>query len=123
MVSEVSKNLGAVPQVTVATPRGTAPQSATASNVAAESTPVPPAPQQEGVSAVDLQEAVSRLSEYTQSVHRSLSFQVDDSSGRTVITVSDRETDQILRQIPSEEFLELSRDLRDLQGKLLKTSA
>lgn len=40
-----------------------------------------------------------------------LSFKVDDDSGRTVITVRDASTSEVLKQIPSEEMLEIARRL------------
>ena len=40
-----------------------------------------------------------------------LSFQVDDSSGRTVIQVRDSETSEVLKQIPSEDMLRVAQRL------------
>lgn len=64
----------------------------------------------------DLEEAVSNLSDYTQNLERSLSFTVDDVSGKTVITVSDPENDEVIRQIPSEEFLQVARHYAELEA-------
>ena len=49
--------------------------------------------------------AVVKLNDYMQQEKRSLQFSVDDTSGRTVITVTDAETKQIIRQIPPERIL------------------
>jgi flagellar protein FlaG len=49
---------------------------------------------------------------------RSLSFRVDEASGRTVITVLDATTQEVVRQIPSEEVLALARAL-EVSGALL----
>jgi flagellar protein FlaG len=49
-----------------------------------------------------------------------LSFRVDESSGRTVITVLDATTREIVRQIPSEEVLALARAI-ETSGALLDT--
>lgn len=56
-----------------------------------------------------LRAKVDELNQNAQSVRRSLRFNVDDDTGITVITVRDRETDEVIRQIPSEELLELAR--------------
>jgi len=56
-----------------------------------------------------LRAKVEELNQNAQSVRRSLRFDVDDGTGITVITVRDRETDEVIRQIPSEELLELAR--------------
>lgn len=54
-------------------------------------------------------EAVAqRIESYLKSVHRSLEFRVDSASGRTVLTVRDSETGDLIRQIPSEEVLRLA---------------
>lgn len=56
-----------------------------------------------------LRAKVEELNQNAQSVRRSLRFDVDDDTGITVITVRDRETDEVIRQIPSEELLQLAR--------------
>ena len=56
-----------------------------------------------------LRNKVDELNQNAQSVQRSLRFDVDDDTGITVITVRDRHTDEVIRQIPSEELLELAR--------------
>jgi len=64
---------------------------------------------------VDIEAVASKLSEFANSLQRALSFSVDDDTGQTVIVVTDSESDEIVRQIPSEELLELARKLQDLQ--------
>jgi len=54
-----------------------------------------------------LSEAVSRMSDHVQNIRRGLEFTVDEESDRTVITVYDAESEEVIRQIPSEEFLNL----------------
>ena len=49
------------------------------------------------------------LDSYMKSVGRSIEFKVDKASGRTVITVRDSHTGELIRQIPSEEVLRLAR--------------
>ncbi len=77
----------------------------------------PPAPAQQP-SAAQIESAVAKLSDFVQSVQRDLSFSVDDNTGRTVIVVKDRTTDEVVRQIPSEDLLELAQNLQALQEKL-----
>ena len=64
----------------------------------------------------ELEEAVSNISDYVQNLERSLSFTVDEVSGKTVITVSDPENDEVLRQIPSEELLQVARHYAELEA-------
>ncbi|MCR5536885.1 MAG: flagellar protein FlaG [Succinivibrio sp.] len=42
-----------------------------------------------------------------------LSFSVDKDLGDTVVSVTDKATEDLIRQIPSEEFLEMSKRLRE----------
>ena len=65
--------------------------------------------QQNKDEAEALRAKVEELNQNAQSIRRSLRFDVDDGTGITVITVRDRETDEVIRQIPSEELLELAR--------------
>jgi flagellar protein FlaG len=58
------------------------------------------------------------LSELMSETQRSLRFQVDELSGRTVITVLDAETNEVVRQIPSPELLAVVRHLERV-GALL----
>ena len=84
----------------------------------------PPAPGQglpppePPVSAADIERAVQRLTELMSETQRSLRFRVDEASGRTVITVLDAETNEVVRQIPPPEFLALVRHLERV-GALL----
>jgi flagellar protein FlaG len=43
---------------------------------------------------------------------------VDDNTGDTVIVVKDRQTDEVVRQIPSEDVLQLAQKLLELQEEL-----
>ncbi len=73
-------------------------------------------------------EAASAISSFVQNVSRELRFDVDEQSGKTVITVMDRNTDQVIRQIPGEEVLALARVLEestqdDPRGVLINSEA
>ena len=73
----------------------------------------------EQVDKESVETAVSKLNTYVQSTTRTLNFQVDDDSGKTVIKVYDRESDQLIRQIPNELALELARRLNEEEPSLL----
>ncbi|TQV84143.1 flagellar protein FlaG [Exilibacterium tricleocarpae] len=62
---------------------------------------------------LDLNEAVADINRYVQKVSRDLLFSVDDDSGRTVIRVVDRESGDLIRQIPEDIFLRLARNLKN----------
>ncbi|MFK5984456.1 MAG: flagellar protein FlaG [Pseudomonadota bacterium] len=58
--------------------------------------------------------AVTSLNSSIQSVQRNLQFSVDKDLDKIVINVTDKETDEVVRQIPSEEVLDLARNLQDM---------
>ncbi len=65
-------------------------------------------PPQEGTTSREqLNAVVSRLSDHVQSIQRALDFSVDEKTGQTVIIVTDAKTEQVIRQIPSEEALHM----------------
>ena len=56
--------------------------------------------------------AVTKLNDYVQSVQRNLQFNLDDTSGKTIITVVDKDTSKVIRQIPDDVALKLAQDLQ-----------
>jgi len=64
----------------------------------------------------EVQQAVEDINDHFQSMGRDLSFSVDKDSGRTIITVIDSETQEVVRQIPPEEVLNLALHLQDAGG-------
>ncbi|BDZ73362.1 MULTISPECIES: flagellar protein FlaG [Methylophaga] len=73
--------------------------------------------------ADDLRDKVAQLNDYMQNMNRNLQFSVDDTSGDTVIKVIDSETEEVVRQIPSEEILEARHAAEKYRGILLETKA
>jgi len=69
-------------------------------------------------SAVDINGTVEKLREHVKSLDRELEFSVDEDSGRTVITVRDPETDEVLRQIPPDELLYVVKALQENSASL-----
>ncbi len=62
---------------------------------------------------VDLSRVVENLNRFLESSQRNLNFRFDEASGRTIITVVNPETNEIVRQIPPEELLSLARTMRE----------
>jgi flagellar protein FlaG len=53
-----------------------------------------------------------------------LTFEFDENSSRVIVKLVDKQTGQVLRQIPSKEALEIARALQDeSSGALLRTDA
>ena len=70
-----------------------------------------------------LDDVVSELNNLVRELHRELQFSVDDKSGETVIKVVDRETDEVVRQIPSEDVVRLRQRLQEAAGVIFQDSA
>ena len=80
------------------------------------------------VSQEAVDRVVSDLKDYVQNSRRNLDFQVDDVTGRVVVKVIDANSNTVIRQIPSEEILALSRRLAESlenaqKGMLLEIKA
>jgi flagellar protein FlaG len=67
-----------------------------------------------------LQDKVTELNDYMQNFNRSLQFTVDDSSGDTVVKVIDSDTDEVVRQIPSQALLDARNAAEKYRGILLE---
>ncbi|ASP40996.1 flagellar biosynthesis protein FlaG [Bacterioplanes sanyensis] len=80
---------------------------------------LPPDDKAEPLNKEQVQEAVSRINEYVQQTERTLDFQLDEDSGKTIIRVYDTQSSELIRQIPSELALELARKLNDEEPSLL----
>ncbi len=65
--------------------------------------------------ATTIQDAVADMNNYIQSVQRDLHFAVDEDLDQTVIKVVDRDTGELIRQIPEEVFLDLARKMKAQQ--------
>ena len=65
-------------------------------------------------------QAVEEVRAAIEPVAQNLLFSIDDDTGRTVIKIIDSSNDEVIRQIPSEEMLAISKALDKLQGLLIK---
>ena len=70
----------------------------------------------------EIREAISEINEFVQSVQRDLSFNMDESSGRTVIRVIDRDSGDLIRQIPSEEVLAIASQIRGVRESAMEVN-
>jgi flagellar protein FlaG len=60
-----------------------------------------------------------QIESYLRSVGRQVQFSIDSASGRTVVSVRDADTGDVIRQIPSEEALRLAQSLGAQSSSLL----
>lgn len=102
-----------------------APEAATAASAVGASIPAPATPRlaSQEPNQTELLEAVAKVQKAVPPTASNLVFSIDDDSGRTVVKVVDSSTEETIRQIPSEEVLEIARALDKLQGLLLRQTA
>ncbi|WP_330130873.1 flagellar protein FlaG [Shewanella xiamenensis] len=70
-----------------------------------------------------LTQVAAELSDMMSMMRKGLAFKVDENSGLAVVTVLDRDTGDVIRQMPSEEALKLAEKLSEVTGLLMKTEA
>lgn len=67
----------------------------------------------QGHSEKDVEKAVTELTNHFQNIQRNLNFSVDEDSGVTVVKIVDMESQEVIRQIPTEDALALAQRLRE----------
>jgi len=71
----------------------------------------------------DVAAAVTGANRFFEQANRELRFERSDVGNSVVVQVMDRKTGEVLRQFPSEQMLQISKDLEKISGLLFKDSA
>lgn len=82
-----------------------------------------PAKSEQAQSREPVEEAVSSIKAFAQSIQRNLNFALDDSTGQVVVKVTDGVSGEVIRQIPSEDALRLAESLDEMRSLLFKAEA
>ena len=114
-----AQSLSSAPQVPVSKPKAEVKAEAVKAEQESGKVMPPNAQQTADARSVEVKEAVSKLNEYVQKTQRDLDFQLDEDSGKTVIRVYDRQSEQLVRQIPDEVALEMAKKLNSEEPTLL----
>ncbi len=83
----------------------------------------PTQPIKSAVSHASLEAAVKSINDFVSPMTRNVEFSLHKDSGRTIVKVVNSETQKVLRQIPDEEVLQISKTLDKLQDLLIKQTA
>jgi flagellar protein FlaG len=90
-------------------------------------TPLTAAPAPAGtagsVDAGAVKTAVDAANEAVKTLKSEINFSVDEDTGKTIVRVVEKQTGTLIRQIPSQEMLEIALALDRLQGLLVRNSA
>jgi flagellar protein FlaG len=67
--------------------------------------------------------AAQQIQSFVQAMGRNLSFSIDESTGYHVVTVVNPETNEVIRQLPSEELLKIAKNMDQLKNALVSQLA
>ncbi|EUJ10203.1 flagellar protein FlaG [Methylophilaceae bacterium 11] len=67
--------------------------------------------------------AVKKLNDYVAPALQTIQFSIDQESERIVVKVVDTATQKVLRQIPNEEVMAITKTLDKLQGLVIRQTA
>ncbi len=70
-----------------------------------------------------LTHALKSINNALQVRSQDLEFSVDSESARTIVTVTDKTTHEVIRQMPTKEAMEIAKALDRLQSLLIRQTA
>ncbi len=77
-----------------------------------------------GLSSSDqVQQAVTQIKQVAEKLAQNLHFSIDDDTGITVVKITDSSTQEVIRQIPTEEAVSIAKTLDKVQGLLFSEKA
>ncbi|RJG05967.1 flagellar biosynthesis protein FlaG [Noviherbaspirillum cavernae] len=71
----------------------------------------------------DMNQVHDAVKQINDALKSGLEFSVDSDAHRTIVKVVDQQTKEVIRQMPTEEALEVAKALDRLQGLLVKQKA
>jgi len=71
----------------------------------------------------DVSAAVKKINESLPASAQSLQFSIDEDSKDIVVKVIDQNTKEVVRQIPTEEALDIAKSLDKMRGLLIRETA
>ena len=69
----------------------------------------------------DVAETIEEINSFLDNMKRNISFSIDEDLGNNVIVIKDSESDEVIRQLPSEELMVLRKKMDDVAGILFDT--
>ena len=66
--------------------------------------------------AAEIREAVAEINKAVKKVPTSLNFSVDEASKRFIVSVTDTNTGEVIRQLPGDAVLRIAKQLESLKG-------
>ncbi len=69
--------------------------------------------------SVDISEAMERVAGTARLFNRKIQLEVEDDINMVIVKIVDSETEEVIRQVPPKELVELSKNAKDLKGLLI----
>lgn len=66
-----------------------------------------------------LEKGIEKINENIKIFNTKLSFSIDEPTGRTIIRISNKETNEVIREIPPLEFLKIAAKLSEVFGLII----
>lgn len=82
-----------------------------------------PATNHQPGSEEQIKQAVQKIQGAVDNLAQNLRFSVDEDTGKTIIKVVDAHTEEVIRQFPTEQAIEIARTLDKVQGLLFNGKA
>lgn len=79
--------------------------------------------EQLGKTKEEVSNALKNINNFFQMSKRTMQFSINEGTGKMVIEIKDEKTGEVIRQIPSEEVLQLEKKLDEVQGLLFSKKA
>ncbi|NWH04075.1 flagellar protein FlaG [Desulfobacter latus] len=70
----------------------------------------------------DVEDMVDAFEDFANTVQTRLNFTIDEDTEDMVVKIMDKETNEVIKQFPAEEILELREKMQDLSGLLFSTN-
>lgn len=78
---------------------------------------------QKGVSEKELKKAVNEINDAFKSVNIARQFVIDKETDQVVVKILDTEKNEVIRQIPSEDALRISKNIKEMLGLLFDSKS
>ena len=103
--------------------QGSAASAVAAAEVKKAPEPAPVVQDIKQPSQQQVEAAVKQVASAIQSKASDLRFSIDNDTGKTIVRITDQKTGEMIRQIPSEELVEIAKSLDKVQGLLFMQKA
>jgi flagellar protein FlaG len=71
------------------------------------------------LSTDEIEQIVSELNNFIQIFNTKIAFEIDKETRKTVLKIIDAQSNEIIRQIPPEELLAISKRISELLGLII----